>query len=448
MSAPAMIATVVVLILFNALYVAAEFAAVGARASRVEQFARQGSRIAERLLPIVRDTLRLDRYIAACQIGITVSSLVLGAFGQAAIGIALGTMLVERMDMAPVSAYATSATTVLVLLTSLQVVLGELVPKTIALQYPVRTAIYTYLPMRWSLFVFAPFIKLLNGSGNLVLRMAGLEGGGSHRHVHSATEIELLVRESGAEGTMDREQSTRLREALRMARRTARQLMVPRRAIASIDLDDPLEDQLAQAMAAPYTRMVVHRGGLDNVRGFLHAKDLAVAIARGGRPEALEPLLRPMLALPGNLSADRVLGQLRERRARLALVVSEFGDVEGLISLEDLVRELLGGLSDEFKAGGEISPERLEDGRWRLPGRLPLDEAAEWAGAAALRPSWRESGAETLAGWLMERLDALPTVGQRLEEDGLEFEIERMDGAAIVSVLATRDTDGTGGDDA
>jgi putative hemolysin len=148
-----------------------------------------------------------------------------------------------------------------------------------------------------------------------------------------------------------------------------------------------------------------------------------------------------LLALPGNLSADRVLGQLREHRARLALVVSEFGDVEGLISLEDLVRELIGGFSDEFKPGGDIAPHRLEDGRWRLPGRLPLDEAAEWAGAPALGPAWRDSGAETLAGWLMERLDALPVEGQRLEEEGLAFEIERMDGAAIASVLATRDTD-------
>lgn len=445
-----MVATVAVLILFNALYVAAEFAAVGARASRVEQFAQQGSRLAARLLPIVRDTLRLDRYIAACQIGITVSSLVLGAFGQATIGIALGALLIERMDMAPVSAYATSATTVLVLLTSLQVVLGELVPKTIALQYPVRTAMYTYLPMRWSLVVFAPFIKLLNGSGNLVLRLLRLEGDGSHRHVHSPAEIEMLVRESGAEGALKKEQSTRLREALRLARRNARQLMVPRRAIASIDLDDPFEDQLAEAMAAPYTRLVVHKGGLDNVRGFLHAKDLAVAIARDGTPGSLLPLVRPLLALPGNLSADRVLGQLREHRARLALVVSEFGDVEGLISLEDLVRELLGGFSDEFKPGGDIAPQRLDDGRWRLPGRLPLDEAAEWAGAPALGPTWRESSAETLAGWLMERLDALPVEGQRLEEDGLAFEIERMDGAAIAFVLATRDTDtdtGKRGDD-
>jgi putative hemolysin len=443
-----MFATVAALILVNALYVAAEFAAVGARASRVEQFAAEGSGLAARLLPIVRDTVRLDRYIAACQIGITLSSLGLGAFGQATLGIALGASLVERMDMSPVTAYATSATVVLVLLTSLQVVLGELIPKTVALQYPVRTAMYTLLPMRWSLVLFSPFINLLNGSGNVVLRMLGLHGGGQHRHVHSATELELLVRESGEEGLLDEGQSVRLREALRLGRRSARQLMVPRRRIASIDLDDPIAEQLAQVQAAPYSRLVVHRGGLDNVRGFLHVKDLAVAMARDGVPTSLKPLLRPLLALPGGLSGDRVLGQLRQRRARLALVVGEFGDVEGLISLEDLVRELLGGLSDEFKAGMDIAAQRLDDGRWRLPGRMPLDEAAEWAGAPALAPAWRESEAETLAGWLMERFDALPVQGQRLEDDGLAFEVEEMDGAAIVSVLATRDSDLPGDADA
>ncbi|CAN5722269.1 hemolysin family protein [soil metagenome] len=433
-----MFATVAALILVNALYVAAEFAAVGARASRVEQFAAEGSRLAVKLLPIVRDTVRLDRYIAACQIGITLSSLGLGAFGQATLGIALGASLVERMDMAPISAYATSATVVLVLLTSLQVVLGELIPKTVALQYPVRTAIYTFVPMQWSLLLFSPFIRFLNGSGNVVLRIMGLHGGGHHRHLHSSTELEMLVRESGDEGLLGSGQSLRLREALRLRRRSARQLMVPRRQIASIDLDDALDVQLAAVQDSPYTRLVVHRGGLDNVRGFLHVKDLAAAVAGGSPLASLAPLLRPLLALPGGLTVDRVLGQLRERRARLALVVSEFGDVEGLISLEDVVRELLGGLSDEFKDGSDIAAQPLDDGRWRLPGRMPLDEAAEWAGAPALAAAWRNSEAETLAGWLMERFDAVPVPGQRLRHAQLSFEVEAMDGSAIVSVLATR----------
>ncbi|EGV18108.1 hemolysin family protein [Thiocapsa marina] len=423
------------LILINALYVAAEFAIVGARASRVEHFARQGHRLAAALLPIVKDTTRLDRYIATCQIGITLSSLILGAFGQATIALALGALLVSDWGMETVGAYALSATIVLVVLTSTQVVLGELIPKTVALQYPVGTAIYTYLPMRWSLVVFYPFIGLLNGSGNLILRRLGIDPEVSHRHVHSPDEIELLIRESSEGGMLEPKASKRLREVLRLGRHTVRQFMVPRRQIASLDLAAPLDELLAEIDASPYTRLVVHRGGLDNVRGFIHVKDLAIATAGGREIVALQSLVRPLLALPNRLTLDRVLGQMRDRRARIALVVSEYGDVEGLISLEDIVRELIGELSDEFKSNSELAPEQLDEDRWRLPGRLPLDEAIDWARPYTDPAVWDTSHAETLAGWLLEQLGTIPETGERLDVSGLAFEIEAMDGPAIVSVL-------------
>jgi len=187
---------VVFLILVNALYVAAEFALVGARATRVEQLALEGNRLAAAVLQILRDTQRLDHYIAACQIGITLSSLILGAFGQATIGIALGVLLDTHTGLEPLSAHALAATITLVFLTATQVVLGELVPKTIALQYPVGTALYTYWPLRWSLTLFAPFIRLLNGSGALILRRLGVSSDAGHRHVHAPEEIDLLIRES------------------------------------------------------------------------------------------------------------------------------------------------------------------------------------------------------------------------------------------------------------
>ncbi|WP_295401524.1 hemolysin family protein [uncultured Thiocystis sp.] len=426
---------VVVLILINALYVAAEFAIVGARATRVEQFAAQGHRLAAALLPILRDAGRLDRYIAACQIGITLSSLVLGAFGQATIGLALGALLVSHGGLEPLGAYALSATVVLVVLSSTQVIFGELIPKTVALQYPVGTALFTYLPMRWSLVLYAPFISLLNGSGNLVLRRFGVNPETSHRHVHAPDEIDLLIRESRDGGLLEAKDSTRLREALRLCRHTVRQLMVPRRQIASLDLNAPLANLLAEIDASPYTRLLVYQGDFDNMRGFLHVKDLAVTIARGHDPATLPALVRPLLALPSGLTIDRALGQLRDRRARIALAVSEFGDIEGLISLEDIIRELLGELSDEFKSAFDLAPESLPDGRWRLPGRLPIDESIEWAYSLGT-PAWEAGEAETLAGWLLEQLEAIPEVGDRCTAAGIDFEIECMDGAAIRSVLA------------
>lgn len=434
-----MFVVVLLLVLATALYVAAEFAIVGARVDPIEQYAQRGSRSAARLLPIVRDSAELDRYIAACQIGITISSLVLGAFGQATIGMALGTTLVEQYDMEPLAAYGLASTLVLIVLTSAHVVLGELIPKTVALQYPVRTAIYTYLPMRWSLALYRPFIRMLNGSGNLILRRFGGNPSASHRHLHSPEEIELLVSESSRSGLLEAGDSTRMREALRLSRRTARQLMVPRRQIVALDLDEPFDVLMEQIDASPFTRLPVHRGGLDQIHGMLHVKELAVALAQGKPMESIDALVRPLLAIPAGLKTDRVLAQLRERRARLALVVDEFGGIEGLISLEDVIREFVGALADEFKSGAQLQPTQLPDGRWRLPGRLPLEAMLEWAQADSNDPAW-SSEAETLAGWLLERLDQVPVNGQRISAAGLHFEIEEMSGIAIQSVLVERAT--------
>jgi len=429
-----MFVVVGILILINALYVAAEFAIVGARASRVEHFALLGKDLAVAILPIVRDAARLDRYIATCQIGITLSSLILGAFGQATIGVALGALLVT-LGMESIAGYALAATIVLVVLTSTQVVLGELIPKTVALQYPVGTAMYTYLPMHWSQIFFAPFITVLNGSGNLILKRLGIDPEASHRHIHSPDEIELLIRESSKGGILEVKASKRLREVLRLSRHTVRQLMVPRRQIASLDLAAPLHQLLGEIDASPYTRLVVHRGGLDNLRGFIHVKDVAIATASGLEVQSLEALVRPILAFPNRLTLDQALGQMRDRRARIALVVNEYGDINGLISLDDIVRELIGDPSDEFKSNTEFGPEQLDQDRWRLPGRLPLDEVIDWARLYIDQGVWGASHAETFAGWLLEQLGTIPEQGDALELAGLALEIEKMDGPAIVSVI-------------
>ena len=429
---------VLALIVVNALYVAAEFAAVSVRATRIEQVAAtESSRLANALLPILRSPRELDRYIAGCQIGITVSSLVLGAFGQATLGLALGSLLAETTALQPPSAYALSAVLTLITLTSVQVVFGELIPKTIALQYPVGTALLTYLPMRWSLMLFEPFIRLLNGSGSLVLRRMGVAADSGHRHVHAPEEIALLIRESREGGLLEDRDSARLREAIQLGQHRVRQLMVPRRRIVALDLDEPLQDLLTTVDTSPYTRLIVHRNGFDDVPGYLHVKDLAVATATEGQVSSLELLIRPILVLPSGLTIDRALGQMRDERARIALLVDEYGDVEGLISLEDIIRELLGGISDEFKSIAEPVPVPLGNGRWRLPGRLPLEEASEWAqsiGAGTLEPS----EADTLAGWILERLETIPDGPCCLADDVLTVEVERMAGAAIESVIAWR----------
>jgi len=425
---------VIVLILVNALYVAAEFAVVGARVTRVEQLAAQGKRLAAALLPTLRDPLRLDSYIAACQIGITLSSLVLGAFGQATIGLALGAWLDHNTGLETLSAYAISSITTLVVLTSTQVVFGELIPKTLALQFPVITAMYTYVPLRWSILLLSPFITFLNGSGNLVLRLFGVTGEQSHRHVHSPEEIDLLIRESREGGLLQTKESGHLREALQLGRHRVRQLMVPSRLIAHLDLSAPVDQLLADINASPYTRLIAHRGNPDEMLGYIHVKDVAFAIATGFDLNDLQSLVRPLLILPDTLTIDRAVSQLRSQRARIALLADEYGDIKGLISLEDIIGELLGGLSDEFKSGTAEPAGRLPDGRWRLFGRMPLYEVDELIGSVG--GSVLKSGqADTLAGWMLEQLDTIPEGLCCVKVNGLEFEIESLEGRAIESVL-------------
>jgi len=200
---------IAVLIAANALYVAAEFAAVGVRRSRIRQLADEGNRFARMLAPALSDASTLDRYVAACQIGITLSSLVLGAYGQAALAPPFAELLGSWGQFHPAVAESAAAVVVLIGLTVLQVVLGELVPKSLALQYSTSTALYTVLPMRWSLALFAWFIAILNGSGLAILRMLGVPYG-SHRHVHSPEEIDLLIAESRDGGLLEEDEHQRL----------------------------------------------------------------------------------------------------------------------------------------------------------------------------------------------------------------------------------------------
>lgn len=421
---------IAILIFFNGLYVAAEFAAVSVRRSRIQQRAEEGNRFARSLLPTLREPRRLDRYIAACQVGITVSSLVLGAYGQATLGQTLVPLFEGVGAMQGIAAQSTSAAVVLVGLSTLQMILGELVPKSLALQYPTRLALLTVLPMRWSEKLLAWFIAVLNGSGWLLLRLLGVEPK-AHRHLHSAEEIKYLVAESRKGGYLEPEEQRRLDHALGLAQRTARELMVPRTRVVALDEEAGLASAIEAAATSPYTRFPVYRGSLDRVVGLVHAKDLAVAsLGSDASAEAsLSPYVRPILAVHERVSADRVLSLMREERGVMAVVVDDFGGTSGIITTEDILSELLGDVADEFKhAGGP--PERLPDGRVRLPGDMLLDEVSRWVGA-----EW-QGESDTVGGLVMERLGRIPETGDVLEVEGLPVEVESMEGQAVLTVLA------------
>jgi putative hemolysin len=339
---------IIFLIAVTALYVAAELAAVAVRRSRVRQLAEEGNWSAARLLPIVEQPVELDRAIAACQIGITVSSLVLGAYGQATLAPILAPLFAEWGGWSAAAAESSAAVTVLVSLTVLHMILGELLPKSIALQFPTKTSLATSLPLGWSLRLFAPLLYFFNGSGLLLLKLLGVRAT-RHHHVHSPGEIDLLLTESGSDGELDVEDRRRLRRALRLGARRARDLMVPRSQIVGLDITTPMKQVVDLVAESPFTRFPVYRGTLDNVIGMLHTKDVLLRQMDGDAPRSIANLVRPVGTVPAHAAADQVLVLLRERRVQLALVVGEGNTLVGLISLEDVLSEVFGAMTDELK---------------------------------------------------------------------------------------------------
>jgi len=414
------------LILLTALYVAAEFAAVGARRGRLRRMAEDGNSLAKRLLPVLESPHELDRYIAASQVGITLSSLILGAYGQSRIALRLAPFFESMAGMDPETALSTAAAVMLLVLTILAMILGELVPKSLALQDPTRTALATVLPMQWSLRLYAPSIAILNGSGALLLRMIGVASTG-HRHVHSPEEIELLIAESRDGGLLEPLEQVRLHRALRLGLRTAKQLMVPRDRLAALDAATPFPEVLRLVATSPYSRLPVYRGTLDHVIGMLHTRDVVLDYISDRPRGSIAGLLRPILRVRETMPADRLLAFLRERRSHHGLVEDDNGRIAGLITLEDVVAELLGGVSDEFKVAAQRAI-LLPDGRVRLPGAMRLDQAAPVLGA------WRGNN-ETVASHIATALGRIPEQGERVTVEGVEVEIEVIEAGTIASVI-------------
>lgn len=349
---------IVALIALNALYVAAEFAAVSVRHSRIRSLADSGNALALRLLPRIDGAAELDRYVACCQVGITFSSLLLGAVGQAALTLQLAPLLELGLSLRPAAALSTAAVVVLLSLTAVQMVLGELVPKSLALQFPTQVALMTVIPMNWSLKAFSWFIAILNGSGSLILRLFGVQGSG-HRHIHSPEEIELLIVDSRDGGLLEPEEQHRLHQALRLSQRRASQLMVTLTEMVTIDVNTPPSLVLKHVAESPYSRFPVVRGTKDQVIGLLYTKDVIARYLEGRLP-SVERTMRPALTLSSELTADRLLALFREHRCQQAILVDGAGGVEGLVTLEDVLTEVFGDLADELKPV-ETDDEALKD---------------------------------------------------------------------------------------
>ncbi len=340
------VAVVLVMVAFNALFVAAEFATVGSRRSRIQQSAEGGSRSAALLLEIMRDPKRLDAYVAACQIGITISSLVAGAYGQAQL-----TPLLEP-HLGGIGGRTAAVLIVLIAITGLQVVLGELLPKTAALRYPERLAIAMMPAMRVGQWLFRPLVAVFNGSAFRLMRWWKLDTDHAHAHVHSPEELAGLYRASAAGGLIDASERDMLAGILNVDARLAREIMTPRVRLVTVAASATVADALAALAEGPFTRFpVVHDGGV--IDGIVELRDLFDCVQQG-EGGTVGDIAERTVEVPEVASVPALWRALRDATAHCALVVNEYGDVAGMVTLEDAIEEVFGEVRDEFD--DEVEP--------------------------------------------------------------------------------------------
>jgi putative hemolysin len=406
---------ILLMVAANALYVAAEFATVGSRRSRVQEAAEEGNRRAQALLAILRDPRRLDNYVAGCQVGITLSSLVAGAFGQSRL-----TPLLEPY-LGALGGATAAIVIVLVLITILQVVLGELLPKTVALRYPERLAMACLLPMQVSLLLFKPLIALFNGTAFALMRRLGLHTEHSHTHVHSPEELEGLYRESAAGGLIDASERDMLAGALNVDDKLVREIMTPRTRMLTIRGDDSVCEALRRAADSPYSRFPVVGADRDDVTGIVHLRELFAESERD--PGAsVASIQREPLVVADVMPVPALWKALRTAGRHSAIVVNEYGSVAGMVTLEDALEEIFGELQDEFDSEEEQIIEH--DHGFSVRGDV---------GIAVLNDRFAlglpEADVDTIGGLVWHELGRLPEAGDEVAVAGTphRLRVESMD---------------------
>jgi CBS domain containing-hemolysin-like protein len=425
------LAIVLLLVLANAFFVAAEFALVAARRSRIDAMATRGDSGAR----VVQRTLKdLDRYISATQLGITLASLALGWLGEEAIAALMDRVLLRIGVNPPVAAVHTTAAaiTAFLVITFLHIVLGELTPKSIALVKPEGVSKLVARPLYGFAVLMSPAIAVLNGAANAILRLAGIRGASEKERVHSPEELRLLVMQSRAHGALDESDSAMLAGVFDFHEKKARDVMRPRTEIVAVDVNASESEVWALMRSERYSRYPVFQESLDDVVGVLVAKDLW--LKDPAQPFNMRSLMRKPLYVPDTRAAERVLDDLRRSRAHMAVVLDEYGGTAGIVTLEDLVEEVIGDINDEYDFAVREAIEA--NGVLELAGAMSLVDVRSDYRIPIPEGDWT-----TLGGYTFARLGRVPRIGDRASFPGGELEVVAMDGRRVAAVRVVRHDD-------
>lgn len=426
-------AVVVALTLVNAFYVAAEFALVGARRTRIGELADEGSAAAAIVLRILEDHLLLDRGIAAAQIGITLASLVAGYVGQALLTPLLMPWLATIGFTSEVAAASVTTAVILLGITGFQVVFGELLPKSIALRFPERIALVFARPLQLSMTLLSPFITLFNGTAFGLMRVLDLPHGGPGVYVHTPQELEGLFQQSARGGVIDAGEREMLHNIFQLDARVVRQIMVPRVRVSAIDVEAAPEEALKRLSREPHTRFPVYEGTIDNVVGTVHIRELFVFSINnpGGH---LRDVMRPVKLIPESMTVYELWQEFKDENTTMAVIFDEYGGMAGLVTLEDILEEIFGEVQDEFDLEPDLFRED-DTGRIHLRGDMLVSEAN-----ARLLLTLPEDGPETIGGFVMDLLERTPRIGDEVASQQVLLRVEDVHEYAVTEVSLTPPT--------
>ncbi|AZB22207.1 HlyC/CorC family transporter [Kaistella haifensis] len=416
------------LVLLNGFFVAAEFSIVKVRYSQIQLKAAEGNSMAKQAEHIIK---HLDEYLSATQLGITLASLALGWVGESAMH-----HIIEKIfhyfnfEIAQVSITTISLVLSFLLITVMHIVFGELIPKSIAIRKSEATTMFIAVPLRAFYTIFKPFIWTMNQMSNGVLRLMKIHPASEHE-IHSTEELQLLVKQSADSGEIEEENYEIIKNAFDFTDHSAKQIMVPRQNISSIDIEEPVEEIITKIMDGGYSRLPVYKNSIDNIIGIFYAKEIIREyVKRKGQitHEDLEKLMREPFFVVGSKKISDLLKVFQQKKQHLAVVIDEFGGTEGIITLEDILEELVGEIQDEEDDEEKIVDKVGENVYW-VQATQPLDEINEHLPKKF--PLSEDGEYNTLAGYILHELQDIPEENQEFNINDYHVKILKMQNKSV-----------------
>ncbi|WP_201305492.1 hemolysin family protein [Paenibacillus puerhi] len=412
---------ILVLVLLNGFFVAAEFAFVKVRNSRIDTLAQSGNMSARFAQKI---TGNINAYLSACQLGITLTSLVLGWVGEPTISKVMEPILKDWLQLSPAVVHIISFLIAFSLITAFHITLGEQFPKTYAIRQSEKVTLWTAAPMIIFYKLMYPFIWVLNGVSNWMLRLVGIEPTHEHESAHTEDEIRVLMKESHKSGFIDNTELTLFDNIFEFAETNAREIMIPRTEMGCLYANLSYAENLDIALNEMRTRYPVCDPDKDNIVGFLHIKDLMKA---RGKLSDIRTIMRPITKVPDSMPISNLLKLMQRKKSQIALLIDEYGGTAGMVTIEDILEEIVGEIQDEFDPDQRPSVEKRDEHTFSIDGRMLIDEVNDQFGLELQSEDY-----DTIGGWIYSQVEIPPKRGQSvMYDDAYEFIIEETDDLRI-----------------